>query len=513
MVKTVVNWHTHLFFVFVLIFSISGVVGDSAIPESVCAISTISPEPDPFSKNGGYILYIIGTIASLYSLAYVCEEYFVPALQLMCVKHKIPDSVAGSFIMALGGDSPECLISFLGLFASHSALGLGTIVGSEIFNHMCICAGSIWYAKGGTLSVERKSFTRDCLAYLVSLILFVWSVKPNLKLAFSEAFDSSSWHACLEVTLPRAIVLILGQVVYVIICMYFDQICDFLGNMISSVKRILGISSTSTASAKTLNDMTVDQIFGDVSMNVLHTQHKDQPSDAKENSHEGQGLDHTSKNIHELETGKEKIPQPEPHHHASPFEAPTETKAKVLHYLTLPFRALFYYTIPDIRIKTSEHLYFLNIAISVFWIAGFSYLLCLFMNLLGLVFHISPIVMGLTFSAVGTSFPNFWSSIVVAKAGNGVMAISNALGSNTVNIFLCLGLPWFFYTAIHGPYNELQDGGIVYLVIILIIILILFWAIIAMSNWTLRSWMAPVMILVYIAVMFVSIYLSITHGF
>ncbi len=40
------------------------------------------------------------------------------------------------------------------------------------------------------------------------------------------------------------------------------------------------------------------------------------------------------------------------------------------------------------------------------------------------------------------------------------MAISNALGSNTFNIYICLGLPWLFYTAAYNkPYDRLQNGG------------------------------------------------------
>ena len=73
----------------------------------------------------------------------VCEERFVPALAVICDVLKIPDDVAGATLMAAGACSPEVVASFIALFITHSALGVGSVVGSEIFNHLCICAGSV----------------------------------------------------------------------------------------------------------------------------------------------------------------------------------------------------------------------------------------------------------------------------------------------------------------------------------------------------------------------------------
>jgi Ca2+/Na+ antiporter len=44
--------------------------------------------------------------------------------------------------------------------------------------------------------------------------------------------------------------------------------------------------------------------------------------------------------------------------------------------------------------------------------------------------------------AAGTSVPDALSSILVAKNGQGDMAVANVLGSNVFNIFMGLGLPW-----------------------------------------------------------------------
>lgn len=65
-------------------------------------------------------------------------------------------------------------------------------------------------------------------------------------------------------------------------------------------------------------------------------------------------------------------------------------------------------------------------------------------------------VMGITFLAAGTSVPEAVSSVIVAKQGHGSMGISNSIGSNTFDILLCLGLPWFikatFMPTLAGKY-------------------------------------------------------------
>jgi hypothetical protein len=73
---------------------------------------------------------------SFYSLATVTEERFVPALNVIAVEFNIPDDVAGATLMAGGASSPELFSSIISLFITHSALGLGTIVGATIFNQV-----------------------------------------------------------------------------------------------------------------------------------------------------------------------------------------------------------------------------------------------------------------------------------------------------------------------------------------------------------------------------------------
>ncbi len=59
---------------------------------------------------------------------------------------------------------------------------------------------------------------------------------------------------------------------------------------------------------------------------------------------------------------------------------------------------------------------------------------------LALLFGMTPLVIGLTVVALGTSSPEFAVSIQSALAGSSDLAVGNAVGSNTLNVLLILGV-------------------------------------------------------------------------
>jgi cation:H+ antiporter len=59
---------------------------------------------------------------------------------------------------------------------------------------------------------------------------------------------------------------------------------------------------------------------------------------------------------------------------------------------------------------------------------------------LAMIFRVSPLVIGLTVVAFGTSAPELAVSIKSALAGNGDIAIGNVVGSNIFNVLFILGL-------------------------------------------------------------------------
>ena len=64
-------------------------------------------------------------------------------------------------------------------------------------------------------------------------------------------------------------------------------------------------------------------------------------------------------------------------------------------------------------------------------------------GLLGCVIGLDPSITAITIVAVGTSLPDTFASITAARNSEYAdSAIGNVTGSNSVNVFLGLGLPW-----------------------------------------------------------------------
>ena len=74
--------------------------------------------------------------------------------------------------------------------------------------------------------------------------------------------------------------------------------------------------------------------------------------------------------------------------------------------------------------------------------------------------HISPVIVALTILAAGTSVPDAFASLVVARQGRGEMAIANAVGSNIFDILVGLGLPWLLALLFLGDTITIGTEGL-----------------------------------------------------
>ena len=63
-------------------------------------------------------------------------------------------------------------------------------------------------------------------------------------------------------------------------------------------------------------------------------------------------------------------------------------------------------------------------------------------------FGISETIFSLLILAAGTSIPDLFTSIHASLKGYGDMAVANAIGSNTFDILICIGLPYSFISSI-----------------------------------------------------------------
>ena len=79
------------------------------------------------------------------------------------------------------------------------------------------------------------------------------------------------------------------------------------------------------------------------------------------------------------------------------------------------------------------------------------------------------------------------------------MAVSNALGSNSFNIYIGLGLPWLIYTAVIGPYHSLPADDIVGPVLVLVVALLGFLVLLACTGFRLHRAHGTVFLALYLA--------------
>ena len=127
-------------------------------------------ETPDWEKNGGIVAYFIGVFFMFLGIAIVCDDFFVASLEKICEVLRLSDDVAGATFMAAGSSAPELASSAMALINPNagSEIGVGTIVGSAIFNILIIIGATV-IATGNTLQLDWKPVTRDCFFYAAAI--------------------------------------------------------------------------------------------------------------------------------------------------------------------------------------------------------------------------------------------------------------------------------------------------------------------------------------------------------
>ncbi|XP_076035497.1 sodium/potassium/calcium exchanger Nckx30C-like isoform X2 [Oratosquilla oratoria] len=129
-------------------------------------------------RKGAIILHVLGMIYMFVALALVCDEFFVPALDVIIEKAGISEDVAGATFMAAGGSAPELFTSIIGVFISFDDVGIGTIVGSAVFNILFVIAMCVIFSKT-VLDLTWWPLFRDVTFYSVALLMLVMFFRDN----------------------------------------------------------------------------------------------------------------------------------------------------------------------------------------------------------------------------------------------------------------------------------------------------------------------------------------------
>ncbi|VVC32216.1 Sodium/calcium exchanger membrane region,Sodium/potassium/calcium exchanger [Cinara cedri] len=371
--------------------------------------------PDYFTeeqrRNGAVIFHLSIAFYGFILITVVCHDYFLPSVLYICSDLGISPDVAGATFMATATCTSELLLSVIGTFVTKSDLGVGTVVGSGVYNTLGVsaCAG---LAANRAVPVDRWPLFRDSGVYVTALTV----------LAAISIDNVIVWYEALVM-----LILYIGYFVFL-----FTQ-----GKIIKAENNLKNGENSCCSRFASIFQRMKQLLFYRKSAPNEYQNITSVKSDTQA-FHYGSGVRETMATIRESD---QTTVVNDLIFHSAESLANDNVWSFVWWMFRLPVSVMLWVTIPDCRMK--RELYPFTFVMSIVWVSVVTYILSWMLTICGNTFRINDIVMGMGVLAVGSSIPEVITSIINAQNGEGSMIISSALGSNTMDILLCLGLPWF----------------------------------------------------------------------
>ncbi|KAM7302400.1 sodium/potassium/calcium exchanger 5 isoform X1 [Ixodes scapularis] len=436
---------------------------------------------DPFTQQErlrGWVAVHFGVLAYLCCmLAIVCDVYFVPCLELLSNALKISSDVAGATVMAVGTSSPELYSAIIGSFVTEGDIGVGTIVGSAVFNILGVTSVTGIYLLTTTVQLEWYPIVRDSLLYIASVSV----------LAACIADSTVYWY--------EAAVLLMLFCVYILVMHYNSRLKQVTVDQMDRLIRC--IKSRMIKNGEKNNSKVVSQKVNIAPAEVISLLLPSEKNDASRNTPDTTGSHENGCLQRRKLCGEQSLKQGptlevpltgstgyrvvvmdpktdfEDSSTFTEIKVPTQdssTSAKgernwmerAWWLVMLPASVLLCLTIPNC--KRWPRMYPLSFLMSVVWIGLLSYLCAWMVTVIGYTLDIPDSVSGLTILAAGISVPEIITSVLIVKMGFGNMAFSNLIGSNIFDILFCLGFPWLVKTLSHSSTGSLHinSGALTY---------------------------------------------------
>ncbi|XP_068048680.1 sodium/potassium/calcium exchanger 4 isoform X2 [Anomalospiza imberbis] len=454
--------------------------------EKNCTEPAINEFPEDIFTNkerqqGGILLHIIAALYMFYALAIVCDDFFVPSLEKICEKLHLSEDVAGATFMAAGSSTPELFASVIGVFITHGDVGVGTIVGSAVFNILCI-VGVCGLFAGQVVCLTQWAVFRDSVYYTISVIVLIVFI-------YDEKIE---WW--------ESLVLIIMYSFYILIMKYNVRMQNFftlksknVGNgdtVNNELEDVKGIQQYGKNSVVMVDEIICSSPpkyrFPEAGLRIMIT-NKFGPRTRmrmasrliiNERQRLIQSANGSSKALQNrrqenIENGNIPVGNQEEENEQdslTPFSVPDGKMNKIKWLLTWPLIFLLFTTIPNCSKPRWEKCFMMTFILSTLWIALFSYFMVWMVTVIGYTLGIPDVIMGITFLAAGTSVPDCMASLIVARQGLGDMAVSNTVGSNVFDILVGLGVPWGLQTMAidYGSTVKINSKGLVYSVALLL---------------------------------------------
>uniref|UniRef100_A0A8P4G5N4 Solute carrier family 24 member 4b n=1 Tax=Dicentrarchus labrax TaxID=13489 RepID=A0A8P4G5N4_DICLA len=417
---------------------------------------------NPERKSGAVLLHIVAALYMFLALAITCDEYFVTALEKICEKLDLSEDVAGATFMAAGSSAPELFASVIGVFITHGDVGVGTIVGSAVFNILCII-GVCGIFAGQVVILTRWAVFRDSFYYILSvlaLIAFIYDEKIIVA-QFIHSLNLFFIFVSPQPSVKPSKAYSRGSVVMV------DEIMNASPSKFRFPEAGLRVMVTSHFGPKTRLRMASRLIITErqklvQAANGVETQ----VIDGKVEIENGNVPEDKPTEAEENDT----ISPPEEANLLMCMSAAGGIGSKLKWLLSWPLLLLLFFTVPNCAKPRWEKFFMVSFILSTVWIAVFSYFMVWMVTIIGYTLGIPDVIMGITFLAAGTSVPDCIASLIVARQGLGDMAVSNTIGSNVFDILVGLGVPWAIQTMCvsYGSEVMINSRGLVYSVVLLL---------------------------------------------
>ncbi|XP_056224706.1 sodium/potassium/calcium exchanger 2-like isoform X7 [Seriola aureovittata] len=486
--------------------------------------------PDIFTleerRQGAVALHMFGMIYMFIALAIVCDEFFVPALTVITEKLTISDDVAGATFMAAGGSAPELFTSIIGVFISHSNVGIGTIVGSAVFNILFVIGMCAIFSKE-ILNLTWWPLFRDVSFYILDLILLI--------IFFLDNFISM-W---------ESITLLSGYAAYVIFmkfnskvegfvksCMTKNQVVEVAvqpkarprlqrGGSSASLHNSLMRNSIFQLMIHTLDPLSEGKFREKAS--ILHkiAKKKCQVEDSEKANGVASRSDKNLPNSSSVEVevtppmngtaGQEGETAEDEEEEDQPLSLswPESNRKRFTYLFIMPIVLPLWLTLPDVRKQSSKKFFPVTFLGAICWIAAFSYLMVWWAHQVGETIGITEEIMGLTILAAGTSIPDLITSVIVARKGLGDMAVSSSVGSNIFDITVGLPFPWLLWSFFNAMSPVQVSSNGLFCAIVLLFLMLLFVIIsIAACKWRMSKLLGFIMFMLYFVFLVVSVMLE-----
>eukprot|EP01025_Chloroclados_australasicus_P028000 TRINITY_DN27719_c0_g1_i1.p1 TRINITY_DN27719_c0_g1~~TRINITY_DN27719_c0_g1_i1.p1 ORF type:complete len:444 (+),score=40.33 TRINITY_DN27719_c0_g1_i1:1-1332(+) len=293
-------------------------------------------ESKTWEKKGGVTIYFIGVLYLFLGIAIVCDDFFVASLESISHVLHLSEDVAGATFMAAGSSAPELFSSMMALTNpnAESEIGVGTIVGSAVFNILVIIGITAVFA-GRTLHLDWKPLIRDAVFYLAAV--------ASILLIFMDK----------KVYWWEGLICVLCYAGYVLFMAYNHTIMSWIDSKMGSRQNMHEMqTSKSDISLETMTDGIKSIPSGQQDLAQL---------ERLEVQPEGQG---GTGNNQDEEVEEED---------SNPFALPEKAIDIPMWLLSLPWYVAYTYTIPPCNKERWANWYPVTFLVSVLWIGGISW--------------------------------------------------------------------------------------------------------------------------------------------